>query len=183
MHGIGHDACEPRRVEHALVEVEFPRAILLRHQAALQAVGELADHALQVAELLVEVVAQAAELLGVAQLVGIDDLVELLGVGVILLAERFVRQSSGRQPRALGAARPLFVARAHLHLGLCLVGDGLGGVLLVRRVLGLLALGAVALAFARIALIVAGLVGLAVGVLLVLRILLVLVLQVGRFIA
>ena len=88
MHGVGDDAGEPRGIKRALVEVELPRAVLLCHQAALQAVGELADHALQVAELLVEVIAQAAEFLGVAQLVGIDDLVELLRVRVVLLAER-----------------------------------------------------------------------------------------------
>ncbi len=128
-------------------------------------------------------VAQAAELLGVAQLVGLDDLVELLGIGVILLAERLVGECAGRQPRALRAARLLFVARAHLHLGLGLVGGGLRRVLLLGGVLGLLALGAVALGVARIALVVASLVGLTVGVLLVLALLLVLVLEVGRLIA
>ena len=130
MHGIGDDAGQPRGIEHALVEVELPGAVLLRHQSALQAVGQLADHALQVAELLVEVVAQAAELLGIAQLVGLDDLVELHRIGVILLAQRLVAERTRRQPRTLGAARLLLVARAHLHLGLGLVGDGLGGVFL-----------------------------------------------------
>jgi hypothetical protein len=90
MHRVGDDAGEPRGVERALVEVEVPGAVLLRHQAALQAVGELADHALQVAELLVEMVAQPAELLGVAQLVGIDDLVEL---------HRYRRDTAGRAAR------------------------------------------------------------------------------------
>src|SRR5689334_22100442 len=128
-------------------------------------------------------VAQAAELLGVAQLVGLDHLVELLGVGVILLAERLVRQRAGRQPRTFGAARLLLVARAHLHLGLGLVGGGLRGVVLLRGVLGLLALSAVALALARIALVVARLVRLAVGVLLVLVLFLVVVLEVRRLVA
>src|SRR5512139_2568373 len=114
-------------------------------------------------------VAQATQFLGIAQLVGIDDLVEFHRIGVILLAQRLVGERARRQPRPLGATRLLLVARAHLHLGLGLVGDGLGGVLLLRRVLGLLALGAVAVGLARIALIVAGLVGLAVGVVLVLR--------------
>src|SRR5262249_22718564 len=94
--------------------------------------------------------------------------------------ERLVGERAGRQPRTLGAARLFLVALAHLHLGLRLVGDGLGGVLLLRRVLGLLTLRAVAVGLAGIALVVAGLVGLAVGVLLVLRILVVRVLQVGR---
>ena len=101
MHGVGDDAGKARGIERALVEVELPRTVLLRHQAALQAVGELADHALQVAELLVEVIAQAAELLGVAQLVGVDDLVELDRIGVILLAQRLVGECTRRQPRPL----------------------------------------------------------------------------------
>ena len=36
-------------VEHALLEVEVPGAVLLRQQPALQAVGEPRDHALQAA--------------------------------------------------------------------------------------------------------------------------------------
>ena len=71
------DARQPRRVEDALLEIELPGAGLLRQQAALQPVGEPGDHALQVGELLVELVAQPRQLVGVAQLVGLDDLVEL----------------------------------------------------------------------------------------------------------
>ena len=40
-------ARQARRIEHAFLEIEFPGAILLRHQAALQTVGEARDHALQ----------------------------------------------------------------------------------------------------------------------------------------
>src|SRR5262245_17918864 len=100
---------------------------------------------------------------------------------MILLAQRLVAERARRQPRPLGPAWLLLASRAHLHLGLRLVGHRLGGVVLLRRVLGFLALRAVAVGLAGIALIVAGLVRLAVGVLLVLRIVLVLVLQVGRF--
>src|SRR6266550_3016669 len=64
----------------------------------------------KVGELLVEVVAQAAELLGVAQMIGLDDLVELDRIGVILLAERLVAERARRQPRTLGAARLFLVA-------------------------------------------------------------------------
>ena len=183
MHRVGDDAGEARGVEDAFVEIELPGAVLLRHQAALQAIGELADHALEMRELLVEMVAQAAEFLGVAQRVGLDDLVELVGIGVILLAGGLVAERARRQPRTLGAARLLLVARAHLHLGLGLVGDGLGSIVLLGRVLGFLALGAVALGLAGIALVVAGLVRLTVGVLLVLRVLVVVVLQFGRLVA
>ena len=115
--------------------------------------------------------------------VGLDDLVELDGIGVILLAQRLVGERTRRQPRTLGAARLLLVAGAHLHLGLGLVGGGLGGVFLLGSVLGLFALGAVALGLAGIAVVVAGLVRLTVGVLLVLRVLVVVVLQVRRFVA
>src|SRR5262249_39496232 len=103
--------------------------------------------------------------------------------GVILLAERLVGERARWQPRTLGAARLLFVARTHLHLGLGLVGDGLRRVVLLGGVLCLLALGAVALGLARIALVFAGLVRLAVGVLLVLRFFLIVVLQVGCLVA
>src|SRR6266404_2777617 len=48
---IDDDARQPRRVEQAFFEVEVPDAVLLRHQAALQPVGETGDDALQVGEL------------------------------------------------------------------------------------------------------------------------------------
>ena len=51
-------------------------AVLLRHQPALQPVGEARDDALQIGELLVEIAAQAVELLRLAQLLGGDGLVE-----------------------------------------------------------------------------------------------------------
>ena len=72
---VGDDARQPRGVEHALVEIEFPGAGLLGQEPALQPVGEPRDHALQMRELLVEQVAQPRQLVGVAQLVGVDDLV------------------------------------------------------------------------------------------------------------
>jgi len=46
MHRIGDDACQARRIEHAFLQIEIPRAVLLRHQAALQAVGETRHDAL-----------------------------------------------------------------------------------------------------------------------------------------
>jgi hypothetical protein len=52
------------------LEIEFPGAVLLRQQAALQAVGQLADDALQVRQLLVELLAQPVQLIGVAQILG-----------------------------------------------------------------------------------------------------------------
>ena len=76
MQRIDDDARQPRRIEQALFEVELPGAVLLRHQPALQPVGEPRDDALQVRELLVEIAAQPVELLGLAQILGGDGLVE-----------------------------------------------------------------------------------------------------------
>ena len=68
-----HDhARQARRIERALFEVEFPGAVLLRHQSALQAVGEAADDALEMGELLVEIGAKARQLVGIAQILGVD---------------------------------------------------------------------------------------------------------------
>ena len=70
MQRIDDDARQPRRIEQAFLEIEFPGAVLLRHQAALQPVGEPRHHALQMRELLVEIAAQPVELLRLAQLLG-----------------------------------------------------------------------------------------------------------------
>ena len=58
LEGIDDDARQAGRVEHALLEVELPGPVLLGEQPALQPVGEPADHALEVRELLVEIGAQ-----------------------------------------------------------------------------------------------------------------------------
>ena len=75
--GVDHDPGQARGVEQALVEIELPGPGLLRQQAALQAVGQAADHALEAAELLVELAAQPGELERAAQLARLDHLVEL----------------------------------------------------------------------------------------------------------
>ena len=62
------DPRQPRGVEQPFLLVELPAARLLRHQPPLQPVGELGDRALQMDELLVEIGAQPAQLLLVAQL-------------------------------------------------------------------------------------------------------------------
>ena len=72
MQRIDDDARQPRRIEHALFQIEFPGAVLLRHQPPLQPVGEPRDHALQMRELLVEIAAQPIELFGLAQFLGPD---------------------------------------------------------------------------------------------------------------
>ena len=146
MIGIGHHARQPRRIEHALLEIEVPGAVLLRHQAALQPVGQPRHDALQMRELLVEIAAQALQLVVVAEILGRDHLVEFRREGVIFRAARLVGAARIR-PRRL--ARRLVVAefavvegvrrgglrafhRAFRHL----VGGGLGliGAHFLRRV-------------------------------------------------
>ena len=63
---VHDDARQARGIEHALLEVELPGAVLLRQQPPLQAVGEASHDALQMGELLVEVGAQARQLVGIA---------------------------------------------------------------------------------------------------------------------
>src|SRR5690606_1778690 len=135
----------------AFLEVEMPGARLLRHQAALQAVGQLADDRLQVAELLIEMMAQPRELLGVAQIVGADDLVELLGeclVGrlAVMAGEIRLRRTAALAGLFSGARNLLLHAGFGFHLGcfaagrisrVGLVHAGAGGLAL----LGILALG------------------------------------------
>ena len=123
---------EPRRIEQALLEVELPGAVLLRHQAALQPVGEPRDHALEMGELLVEIAAQPVELLGLAQIFGGDGLVELGGEGPVIGTARLVAAALARPPRLGGILRI-----AHLgivrHVGGRRIGR-LGGA--VGQVLG-----------------------------------------------
>ena len=61
---IDDHAGEAGGVEHALLEVEVPGAVLLGHQLALQPVGEPPDRALQIAQLLVEEGPQPLQLVG-----------------------------------------------------------------------------------------------------------------------
>ena len=48
LHRVDDDARQARGVEHAFFEIELPGAVLLRHQPALQPVGEARDDALQI---------------------------------------------------------------------------------------------------------------------------------------
>ena len=107
MIGIGDDARQPRRIQNALFEIELPGAVLLRHQAALQPVGEPRHDALQMRELLVEVGAQPLQLVMVAEIFGGDHLVELRRKGVIFRPARLVG-AAGIRPRRL--ARRLVIA-------------------------------------------------------------------------
>ncbi|MGY4431733.1 hypothetical protein ACVWWO_004210 [Bradyrhizobium sp. F1.13.1] len=81
--------------------------VLLRHQPALEPVGETGDDALQMRELLVEIGAQALQLVMIAEVFGGDDLVELRREGVVFRPARLVLAVRIR-PRRL--ARRLVVA-------------------------------------------------------------------------
>ena len=102
MHRVGDDARQPRRIEDALLEIEIPGAVLLRHQPALQPVGEAGDDALQVRELLVEIGAQPLQLLRIAEILGVDDLVELRREGVVLRPARLVAAAHRRSRGVAG---------------------------------------------------------------------------------
>ena len=66
MHRVDHHAGQPPGVEQPFFEIEIPGSRLLGQKPALQPVGELGDDALNVGELLVEMLAQSAELIGIA---------------------------------------------------------------------------------------------------------------------
>ena len=178
MHRIDHDARQPAGVEQPFLEVELPGPRLLGQKAALQPVGQPGDDPLEMSQLLVEMLAQPAQLVGVAELLGVHLLVEVDGIGPVGGLAGLVGQESVGAPalRALaflvpGPRHHLFLdllghrvlgvlALAVLHIGgwraLHLGGRavhlvGLGVLVLGVRVLAVLALvGRLALAFARL---------------------------------
>jgi len=82
-HRIDNDAREPRGIEDAFLEIEFPIAVLLRHQEALQLVRQSRHDPLHRLQLLIEEIAQSIEFFRVAQIGGGDRFVELRGVDAI----------------------------------------------------------------------------------------------------
>ena len=172
MQRIDDDAGEPRHVERALLEIEVPRAVLLRQQLALQPVGEARHRALQVAQLLVEEGPQALQLVGRGQALGVDLL-------VVRPAENLVAEGLGVIEHVV-VGPPRLARVGHLlavGIGVELVGigvlGGLGGLALLALAALLLARGLLAvLALAR----VLGVLLAAVGVLLVVLALLLLAL-------
>ena len=101
------------------LQVELPGPRLAREQAPLQAVGKPADDAVELGELLVELIAQPGQLLAVAEVGGADDLVELGG-------ERLVGRLPARPvaPPGWRRRRPglvVLLALAHRGVGV-LVG-------------------------------------------------------------
>ena len=111
--GIDDHARETRGIEHALFKIEHPRAVLLRHQAALQAVCQSGHRALQALQLRIEIGAQARQLFGIAEFVGGLHLVVDRGEGLVLRLEGVTVAPVGAQRRC----RLLVVGLGRLHLG------------------------------------------------------------------
>ncbi len=84
MGGIDDHPRQPRRIEHPFFLVEVPASRLPREQPPLEPVGEPGDDVLQPRHLLVEIGAEPPQLLLVAQLAGLDDLVEAGGEGLVV---------------------------------------------------------------------------------------------------
>ena len=80
-------AGKPRGVEQPFFLIEIPAAILLCHQAALQAVGEPCHRALQARQLLVEIGAQPVEFFLIGE-VGRTDNFVIFGRPAFVIALR-----------------------------------------------------------------------------------------------
>src|SRR5215831_21253930 len=92
-----HDhACEPRGIEKPLFLVEVPASGLLRHQSSLKAVGEPGNDILEARHLLVEIGAEAPELLLVTELIGFNDLIEAGREGLVVRLGRKVPVATAR---------------------------------------------------------------------------------------
>jgi hypothetical protein len=83
LHRVHHHPRQAPGIEDAFLQIELPGPRLLREQAALQAVGELGDDALQMLKLLIELLAQPRQFVRVAQILGRDFLVEAARIGAI----------------------------------------------------------------------------------------------------
>ena len=110
---VGDDPHQPRGIEQSFFLIEIPAAVLLRHQAALQPVGELGHRRLQRYQLLVEIGAEPGQLLGVAEVVGTDDFVVGAGIGAVVEIGRQVGHRGVRPPRG----HPLLPLVALLGVG------------------------------------------------------------------
>lgn len=122
MGGVRDHPRETGGVEVAFFEIEFPGPDLLGEQPALEPVRELADDALQVRELLVEVRAQPVQLVRLAELRRVDDLVVVGAIRVVLVAiEDVVARlgTPGRLARGLGVIVLPFSVTAVLPVILC----------------------------------------------------------------
>ena len=118
---IDDDPRQARRIQHALFEVELPRPVLLRHQAALQPIGEPRDDGGEVLQLLVQKRPQPLELLWVAEVFGSDRFVIGPAEALVVRAAILVGSSGRRTTRVGGLLRVgifgFFIAFAAWRLG------------------------------------------------------------------
>jgi len=144
--GIHDDAAQARGVQHAFLEVKGPAAALLRHQPALQLVGQPGDDGRQGRKLLVQEGAKPPQLDRVAQVGGVDRLVEGGGEDAIGGGVRAVRP----------LARPLRRGVGHLLAHVGGVAVGLDGAAVGARLALLIGLVVVGRALHRLAVTAAG---------------------------
>src|SRR5256885_12187122 len=131
MAGIDDHARHPRGMEQPFLLVEVPAARLLRKEPPLEPVGEARDDILQTAHLLIEISAKPPELLLVAQLLRLDDLVEAGGEGLVIgLRRQLPIAPAGRSEHALAQ---VVAGCRFLFAGIHLLAAALG-----RSVLGFL---------------------------------------------
>src|SRR5690606_26292728 len=108
------------------IEVKFPGAVLLCLQLALQPVGKLADQAVQIGHLLIELMTQARKLRRLAKIARLGNLVELGGIGVI--RGGLLRIAEIVRIDAAAVATGLIAGARRLHIG-AFAGVGIGAVL------------------------------------------------------
>src|SRR5579862_184621 len=109
MHRVDNDARQPRAVEHPLLEIEFPAAVLLREQEALKLVGKARNDALHARKLLVEKVAQPRQFVGIAQIGRGNGFVELRGKYLVSPLRR-LREGQVLPPLSFGGVTVIGVS-------------------------------------------------------------------------
>ena len=133
---IGDDAHQPGGIQYAFFLIEIPAAVLLGHQAALQAVRQLGHRRLQRDQLLIEIGAQTGQFLVVAQFGSPHHFVMLGGIGLVLEIRRQIGKRHVGPPRH-HAVLTLFAHFCVRHLiGVHLDFALLGALGRVRRILG-----------------------------------------------
>ena len=75
---------QPGCIQYPLFLIKIPAAVLLRHEPALQAVGQFGHGTLEVKQLLVEISTQTCQFILVAQVGGSDDFIIFVRPGLVV---------------------------------------------------------------------------------------------------